>query len=35
MNSLQSITSSDVEAGESYYKVMGENLEVLKKALGE
>ena len=35
MNSLQSITSSDVEAGESYYKIMGENLEVLKKALGE
>ena len=35
MNSLQSITSSDVEAGENYYKIMGDNLEVLKKALGE
>ncbi|MBR6403941.1 MAG: zinc ABC transporter substrate-binding protein [Eubacterium sp.] len=35
MNSLQSITSSEVTAGVSYVNAMGENLEVLKKALGE
>ena len=34
MNSLQSITSSDVEAGTTYLSAMRDNLEVLKKALG-
>lgn len=33
MNSLQSITSSDVENGVTYISVMTENLEVLKEAL--
>lgn len=34
MNSLQSITSSDVEAGTTYLNAMKDNLEVLKKAMG-
>jgi zinc transport system substrate-binding protein len=34
MNSLQSITSSDVESGTTYLSAMKDNLEVLKKALG-
>ena len=33
MNSLQSVTSKDVEAGVSYLGVMQQNLEVLKEAL--
>lgn len=35
MNSLQSITSEEVMAGASYLDEMKNNLEVLKKALGE
>lgn len=35
MDSLQSVTKADVEAGETYYGKMTDNLEVLKKALGE
>ena len=35
MNSLQSTTSKDVEKGACYYSEMKNNLEVLKKALGE
>ena len=35
MNSLQSVTSTDVQAGASYLSIMSDNLEVLKKALGE
>ena len=34
MNSLQSVTSTDVEAGVTYLGKMTENLESLKKALG-
>ena len=33
IDSLQSVTAKDVEAGASYVKIMTENLEVLKKAL--
>ena len=33
LDSLQSVTAKDVEAGASYVKIMTENLEVLKKAL--
>lgn len=33
LNSMQSVTGKDVEAGETYLSVMKENLEVLKKAL--
>ena len=33
MNSLQSVTEKDIEAGESYLGIMTENLEVLKEAL--
>lgn len=33
MNSLQSVTSKDVEEGFSYLQAMGDNLEVLKQAL--
>ena len=35
MDSLQSVTSEDVKAGETYLGKMTDNLEVLKKALGE
>ena len=35
MNSLQSTTSNDVESGATYYGIMKDNLEILKKALGE
>ena len=35
MDSLQSVTSEDVQAGETYISQMADNLEVLKKALGE
>ena len=34
MNSLQSVSTADLEAGETYLSVMEENLEVLKAALG-
>ena len=34
LNSLQSVTSTDVEAGANYLKIMTDNLSVLKKALG-
>lgn len=34
MNSLQSVTAQDVEAGASYLAIMTENLETLKAALG-
>lgn len=34
LNSLQAVTSADVEAGASYLKIMTDNLSVLKKALG-
>lgn len=34
MDSMQATTSRDVAAGTSYISIMGENLEVLKKALG-
>lgn len=34
MNSLQSVTSKDIDSGFTYLKAMGDNLEVLKKALG-
>ena len=33
MNSMQSTTSQDVEAGATYLSIMNENLEVLKQAL--
>ena len=33
MNSMQAVTSDDVEAGASYTGMMKDNLEVLKKAL--
>ena len=33
LNSMQSVTSKDIEAGETYLGVMQQNLEVLKKAL--
>ena len=35
LDSLQSVTSKDVDAGATYLGKMSENLEVLKKALGE
>ena len=35
MDSLQSVTSSDVEAGATYYDKMADNLEVLKNVLGQ
>ena len=35
LDSLQSVTSKDVDAGETYLGKMTENLEALKKALGE
>ena len=35
MNSLQSITAKDIEEGTSYLSSMQDNLESLKKALGE
>ena len=35
LNSLQSITSKEVQEGACYYSTMKDNLEVLKKALGE
>ncbi len=35
MNSMQSVTSKDVEAGVSYIKIMNDNLTTLKAALGE
>ena len=35
MNSLQSVTGKDVEAGVTYFSVMEENLKVLKEALGQ
>lgn len=34
LNSLQSVSSADIEAGASYIKIMTDNLSVLKKALG-
>ena len=34
LNSLQSVTSADVQAGTSYLQIMTDNLSVLKKALG-
>lgn len=34
LNSLQAVTSAEVEAGASYLKIMTDNLSVLKKALG-
>ena len=34
MDSMQSVTSTDVANGTTYISIMGENLEVLKKALG-
>ena len=33
MNSLQSVTAQDVDAGASYYTIMSENLETLRAAL--
>ena len=33
LNSMQSVTTKDIEAGETYLGVMQQNLEVLKKAL--
>ena len=33
LNSMQSVTAKDVEAGETYLKIMQSNLEVLKKVL--
>ncbi len=33
LNSVQSVTASDIESGVTYYGIMQENLEVLKKAL--
>ncbi len=33
LNSMQSVTADDIEAGVTYLSVMGDNLEVLKKAL--
>ena len=33
MNSLQSVTGDEAKNGTSYYSVMKDNLEVLKKAL--
>jgi len=33
LNSLQSVSQADIEAGASYIKIMEENLEVLKEAL--
>ncbi|MBR1860717.1 MAG: zinc ABC transporter substrate-binding protein [Lachnospiraceae bacterium] len=33
LDSMQSVTSKDVEAGRSYLKIMQDNLEVLRKAL--
>ncbi len=35
LNSLQSISQSDIDAGATYYSVMEENLEVLRLALAE
>jgi zinc transport system substrate-binding protein len=35
LNSLQSITSKEVQEGACYYSTMKDNLDVLKKALGE
>ena len=35
LNSLQATTSKDVEEGATYYSIMKENLDSLKKALGE
>lgn len=34
LNSLQSVTPADIEAGTSYLQIMTDNLSVLKKALG-
>lgn len=34
MNSMQSVTKKDVEEGETYLKIMEENLTILKTALG-
>ena len=33
LNSMQSVTTKDIEGGETYLGVMQQNLEVLKKAL--
>ena len=33
MDSMQSVTSSDVEAGKTYLSIMQDNLEVLEEAL--
>ena len=33
LDSLQSVTSKDIENGESYLGIMQENLEVLKQAI--
>ena len=35
LNSLQATTSKDIEEGATYYSIMKENLDSLKKALGE
>ena len=34
LNSLQSVTSKDIEGGVTYYGIMEENLNTMKKALG-
>ena len=34
MDSLQSVTKSDVDSGATYYGKMSSNLEALKQALG-
>ncbi len=34
LNSLQSVTSKDIEGGVTYYSIMEENLNTMKKALG-
>ncbi len=35
LNSIQSVTSADIDAGMTYYSIMEENLEILKLALSE
>ena len=35
LNSMQSVTSKDIEEGTTYLSIMEDNLQVLKKALEE
>ncbi len=35
LNSLQSVSAQDIEAGVSYYSIMEDNLNILKTALGQ